>query len=160
MAHERGRPNGNGNGSASSFGGLTGASNAGEQIRDIVHVLFKRKRLIGTLFLAVCLPGLLITAMQKPSWLATAKVMISKERNDPTLQPTDLTKVDPIQLNEALVNSEVQVLGSRDLMARVVRVLAMASDGNRPPHLEGKVTPFGSQVLSLAQNLTITPIKA
>ena len=57
MAHEahRGRPDGNGNGNG--YSGSAGPQNAGEQIRDIVHVLFKRKRLIAALFLAVALPS-------------------------------------------------------------------------------------------------------
>lgn len=166
MAHEpvQRRPNGNGNGNGDGNGhgysSLSGPQNASEQIRDILHVLFKRKRLIAALFLAVALPGLTTTALRNPSYVATAKVLISTQRSDPTVQPSDLTKIDPVQLNESLVNSEVQIIGSRDMLEQVVRVLAASSDGNRPPHLEAKGTPFGQQVLALGQNLSITPIKA
>src|SRR5262249_13245517 len=91
----------------------------------------------------------------------TAKVMISTQRSDPTLQPTDLTKLETIQLNESLVNSEVHVIGSRDLLDEVVRALAFSGDGLQPPHLEERGGPsFGEQVLAMSQNLSITPIKA
>jgi uncharacterized protein involved in exopolysaccharide biosynthesis len=163
MAHEptdwqgnRRNGNGNGNGYGSAAGwGPTG----NEQIRDILHVIFKRKRFIGLLFLAVALPGVTTTLLRKPSYVASAKVMISTQRSDPTLQPTDLTKLETIQLNQSLVNSEVQVVGSRDLLERVVRTLAVSGDGNAPPHVEGASNTFGRQVLGLGQGLSISPIK-
>ena len=100
-----------------------------EQIRDILHIIFKRKRLIGVLFLAVALPGLITTVQQKTKYIASAKVMISSSRTDPTLQPTDVTKLETVQLNESLVNSEVHVVSSRDLLESVVRSLAASNDG-------------------------------
>jgi uncharacterized protein involved in exopolysaccharide biosynthesis len=151
------RPNGNGSGYSSAVG--WGAS-GNEQIRDILHVIFKRKRLIGILFLSVALPGLIATLLRKPSYVASAKVMISTQRSDPALQPTDLTKLETVQLNQSLVNSEVQVIGSRDLLERVVRALAVSGDGNAPPHVEDVSTTFGNQVLGLGQFLSITPISS
>jgi uncharacterized protein involved in exopolysaccharide biosynthesis len=153
--------NGNGNGNGYSYGRVAGWGASGsEQIRDILHVLFKRKRLIGALFLAVALPGLIATLLKKPSYQAVAKVMISTQRDDPTLQPSDLTKLETIQLNEALVNSETQVIGSRDLVERVVRSLAVSEDGNGPLRAEKTSSALGNAVLSMAQNLTVNPIKA
>jgi polysaccharide biosynthesis transport protein len=128
-----------------------------EQIRDILHVLFKRKRFIAIVFLAITLPGLIATLARKPSYVATAKVMISTQRTDPTVQPTDLTRLETIQLNESLVNSEVHVIGSRDLLEHVVRSLALTGDGEP---LQIRSMPFGQQILRMGQNLNITPIKA
>ena len=108
----------------------------------------------------MALPGVIATLLRKPSYVATAKVMISTARSDPTMQPTDVTKLETIQLNESLVNSEVQVVGSRDLLERVVRTLATGGDGNIPPHLNATGSTFGEQVLAMSQNLSITPIKA
>ncbi len=150
------RRNGNGNGYSSTAG--WGASGS-EQVRDILHVIFKRKRFIGALFLTVALPGLIATLLRKPSYVASAKVMISTQRSDPTMQPTDLTKLETIQLNQSLVNSEVQVVGSRDLLEHVVRTLAVSGDGNGPPHVEKTGSTFGDEVLGLGQNLSITPVK-
>jgi uncharacterized protein involved in exopolysaccharide biosynthesis len=175
MAHEptrRDRPNGGrggsgygtsggGGGGSSYYGWPGGAQNASEQIRDILHVVFKRKRLIAVIFLAITLPGLVATLARKPSYVASAKVMISKQRSDPTVQPTDLTSLETIQLNESLVNSEVHVIRSRDLLDNVVRSLALSGDaaGLIPAHLKG-TTSFGQQALGMANNLVITPIKA
>jgi succinoglycan biosynthesis transport protein ExoP len=173
MAHEptrRDRPTGgrNGNGGYGSGSGQgsyngwpNGAQNASEQIRDILHVIFKRKRLIAIVFLAITLPGLVATLARKPSYIATAKVMISTQRDDPTLQPTNLDRLETIQLNESLVNSEVHVIKSRDLLDNVVRSLAISGNFTEPlPVLLKSATPFGQQVIGMGTNLIITPIKA
>jgi succinoglycan biosynthesis transport protein ExoP len=155
-----GNGNGNGNGNGPYDVGPSWAQNGNEQVRDILHVIFKRKRLIAALFLVVALPGLLVTAMRKPSYTASAKVMISTQRSDPTLQPTDLTKLETVQLNDALVNSEVQVINSRDLLERVVRVLATGGDGSGPVRSDGDGASFGEQILKMSTSLSIIPIRA
>jgi uncharacterized protein involved in exopolysaccharide biosynthesis len=159
--NNQGNANGNGgNGNGNGYNNFGWSQSGSDQIRDILHVIFKRKRLIGALFLAVALPGLLATLLRKPSYIASAKVMISTQRSDPTMQPTDITRLEVIQLNESLVNSEVHIIGSRDLLEHVVRTLATSGDGSGPPHLDSAKNSFGEQVLSMSQNLGITPIKA
>jgi uncharacterized protein involved in exopolysaccharide biosynthesis len=120
--------------------------------------LFKHKRLITGLFLAVALPGLLSALLQRPKYVASAKVMISASRTDPTVQPTDVTKLEPVQLNESLVNTEVHIVTSRDLLSAVARSLAMNGSEGTQPGLQ-KVA-FGDQLTSLQSALSVTPIKA
>jgi len=127
----------------------------GEQLRDILHVLFKRKKLIIGLFLAVSLPGIVATAMQKPTYVASATVLISSQRTDPEVQPTDLTRLEQTKLNESLVNSEVHLITSRELVERVVRDLSRRDDGTMRVTDNG----FGRQVLSLRNRLAVTPVK-
>jgi len=170
MAHEptgRDRPNGGSNGNGNG-GGYVYASyskgaapqNASDQLREILHVLFKRKRLIGVVFLAITLPGLAATLTKKPSYTATAKVMISTQRDDPTLQPTTVDRLEAIQLNEALVNSETHVIKSPNLLDTVVRGLAVSGDAAEPLPAAKSGIPFGQQVIGMATSLLITPIKA
>jgi len=155
-----GTGNGNGNG---NFNAVYGSASGGgpttnDQVRDVLHVVFKRKRLIAVLFLAIALPGVLTSVLRKPVYVASAKVMVSTQRTDPMVQPTDMTRLDTIQLNESLVNSEVHVIGSRDLIEQVVRTLASSSNGDGMPHNDGRET-FGAKVLKLGRNLGVTPIK-
>ncbi len=152
--------NNGGNNGGYGYGGGAGTQVGGAPIRDILHVIFKRKRLIATVFLVIVLPALVATVLRKPSYVATAKVEISTLRSDPTMQPTDLTRLETIQLNESLVNSEVHVISSRDLLEQVVLKLAPSRDGNSPPREGAKVALYGEQILNLAQNLAVTPIKA
>ncbi len=152
---------GNGNGHGSYYSGSGGTQNVSEQIRDILHVIFKRKRLIAIIFLAITLPGLVATLARKPSYLATAKVMISTQRDDPALQPTTLDRLESIQLNESLVNSEVHIIKSTNLLDSVVRTLAISGDAADPLPAQSKSgTSFGQQVIGLGTSLLITPIKA
>jgi uncharacterized protein involved in exopolysaccharide biosynthesis len=144
-----------GNNNTGGYGGGWG-QNGGEQVRDILHVVFKRIRLIILLFVIVSLPGLIVTALQRPTFIASAKVMITTQRSDPTLQPTEETTLDQIRLNESLVNSEVHVINSRELLERVVLDLARADDGTILTGTKG----FGDQVLRLGQKLSVIPIKA
>lgn len=152
-------------GGPGNFGGNTGwNANGGwngpasDQIRDILHVLFKHKRLIGALFLAVAFPGLLSTLLQRPKYVASAKVMISASRTDPTVQPTDVTKLEPVQLNESLVNTEVHIVTSRDLLASVARSLAVNGAGTMSPVAQKR--SIADQLVSLQSALAVTPIKA
>lgn len=153
--------NGNTNGTANQSGwGPAGWGPSGaEQVRDILHVLFKHQRLILALFLLVALPGVLVTFFKKPSYLASAKVMISRMRSDPLVQPTDLTRLDPVTINESLVNSEVHLLSSRDLIERVVRTLNASNDRDGVPAPSAQMASFGDQVLAMGRNLGITPVK-
>jgi uncharacterized protein involved in exopolysaccharide biosynthesis len=132
-----------------------GGQDGGEQIRDILHVIFKRKKLILLLFLAVALPGIVATALQKPSYLASAMVMISSQRSNSELQPTDLTRLAEMKLNESLVNSEVHLVKSRELVERVVRELSRSDDGTM--RVSGQ--SYGKQVLSLRNKLSVVPVK-
>lgn len=132
---------------------------ATDQVRDVLHVLFKHKRLIGGLFLAVALPGLLGTILQRPKYVATAKIMISASRTDPTVQPTDVTKLEPVQVNESLVNTEVHIVSSRDLLESVARSLAMPENRGVAP-VADKPINIAAQLQALQSALSVTPIKA
>lgn len=146
------------NGNYAGGGGGGWGQNGGEQIRDILHVVFKRIRLIILLFIMVALPGIIVTTLQRPVYVASAKVMISSQRTDPTLQPTEETRLEQIRLNESLVNSEVHVVNSRELLEQVILDLARADDGSIRPTSDK--TTFGGQVLNLSRKLSVIPIKA
>jgi hypothetical protein len=69
--HGNGNGGGNGNGNGGNYNaaypaGSAGAASTNDQIRDILHVVFKRRRLIAVLFLAVALPGVLASVLRRP----------------------------------------------------------------------------------------------
>lgn len=149
---------GNFGGNAGWNGNAGSTGTASDQVRDILHLLFKHKRLIAGLFLAVALPGLVSTLLQRPKYLATAKVMISTSRTDPTVQPTDVTKLEPVQLNESLVNTEVHIVTSRDLLVSVAR--SLATNGEREVQPVAQKMAFAKELAALQSSLSVTPIKA
>jgi uncharacterized protein involved in exopolysaccharide biosynthesis len=174
MAYDTQRPrngnghgNGNGNGNAyrnASSGGAARALSGNEQVREVLHVVFKRRRLILTLFLVVALPGVVVTMLSRPKYVATAKVLITTDRTDATVQPTDLTKVDNLQLNESLVNSETHIIRSRQMEEQVVRDLLYGDDyakgGMQKAALKVDDAALGRRVLSFDTELLVTPIRA
>ena len=76
LGNQHGGNQGGGNNGGYGYGAFAGAQGGSEQIRDILHVIFKRKRVIAAVFLVIVLPALLATALRKPSYIATAKVQI------------------------------------------------------------------------------------
>jgi len=156
---------GNGNGPEGKPGIENGTLASSEQVHEVLHVLFKRWRLAATLFILVALPGLIAASLRPPLYVATAKVLISTDRADLTIQPTDLTRLTTVNLNESVVNSEVHIIKSRELLEEVAQdMLAGRLDGN---HIENhgagsRYKPpvrLGTQILRLANALAVTPIR-
>jgi uncharacterized protein involved in exopolysaccharide biosynthesis len=164
--------NGNGNGHGNGHGNGDELS-VNEQIREIMHVIFKRWRLVAVLFLLVSLPGLLLSVMARDSYIATGKVLITSDRANVTLQPTDTDRLSTVNLNEAVVNSEVHIIRSREVLERVAQRLAAGSAtgarngrgangkaaANETEDLGGD-EKLGQQAMKLGIDLMVTPIKS
>lgn len=149
---------GNGNGHASGYGHAT----AVEQVQEILHVLFKRWRLIVGLFIVVSLPGLVATCARSPIYSAQGKVLIVSDRANATIQPTEVDSLATLKLNQSIVNSEVQLISSRDLMERVVRGLVVASNGGGVLAVANAANgsgAIGKSVVDFSRRLKVTPIR-
>ena len=101
-----------------------------ERLAGIVSVACQRWRLILVLFLIVSIPALLITFLRGPTYIASAKVLI--------VSPSDAGGVGAADVPETIVNSEVHIIRSRELMRQVVRALATAGSGDDPAVREEK----------------------
>ncbi len=162
---------GNGYGNGNGYGGGDGSGGGGEilrspsakeQLYEILHVVFKRWRWIAALFLAVALPGVVMTASQGRRYAAKAKVMIVSERADVTIQPTEEDNLALVKLNEAIVNSEVHVMRSFDLMKRVATQLEVARAGGDIVGIANASTAdidINRRAQRIARRLKVTPIR-
>lgn len=176
--HKASRENGNGNANGQAAGSGNGAGGNGpggggkdltvrsvtakEQLFEILHVAFKRWRMIAGLFLVVALSGLLAVLARGPQFLAAGKVMITSDRADLTLQPTDVDSLALLKLNEAAVNSEVHLIQSRELLEQVVRGLALARAGGNVVNIASAVDDreaIASRVMRITTRLKVTPIR-
>jgi uncharacterized protein involved in exopolysaccharide biosynthesis len=167
--HGNGRNgNGHGNGNGPGGGGYGygygyGAVSAKEQLYEILYVIFKNKRKILFAFLAVFGTGALMALLKPSVFVATAKVIISTDRADLTIQPTDLTSLTTLKLNESAVNSEVHVIRSRELMETVVRGLRTRTARGGVlgiANAAGDEEKLGQQAVTLANALKVNPIRA
>jgi len=103
---------------------------AHDQLRDILHVVFKRKRLAVALFLVVSLPVVVDALLRKPIYRAVAQVGISSAPS-----------VSTLQLNESLMKSEIDIISSHDLLDGVAAQFAASGIESGPP---GRKTMFNN----------------
>lgn len=158
---------GNGNGNGHGPGGgpephqAQGAS-AKEQVFEILHVVFKRWRLIAGLFAVVALSGLLAVLSRGPQYSAKGKVMITSDRADAVIQPTDADSLALLKLNESVVNSETHLIQSRELLEQVVRGLALARAGGNVVNIANAADDreaISSRAMRIGNRLKVTPIR-
>jgi len=151
--------NGNGNGNG---GPEQRSASAKEQLFEILHVVFKRWRLIAGLFAVVALSGLLAVLSRGPQFSASGKVMITDDRADATIQPTEADSLALLRLNEAVINSEVHVVQSRELLEQVVRGLALARAGGNVMNIANAADDreqISERAMRIANRLKVTPIR-
>jgi uncharacterized protein involved in exopolysaccharide biosynthesis len=159
--HGPGGGGGNGNGNGNGHPEARSAS-AKEQLFEILHVVFKRWRLIAGLFAVVALSGLLAVLSRGPQYSASGKVMITSDRADATIQPTEADSLATLKLNEAIVNSEVHVVQSRELLEQVVRGLALARVGGNVINIANAADDreaISERAIRIRNRLKVTPIR-
>jgi len=111
--------------------------------RDIVAVGFRHGWLMVISFLGVFLGVAVVTWVMPPRYDAQVKLMVKRERIDPVLGTTQNMQIIPEDMTEQDLNSEVELLKSRDLMERVVLETGL--------HKEGKTSVLRSMLLKLSR---------
>lgn len=95
-------------------------------LRDLLHIIFKRKFVILVFFLAVLVGGFAGLKIFAPTYAATAKLMLKIGREDiyvPVVSGTTMnTPLWPMAREEQL-NSEIQILTSGDLIRKLVETM-------------------------------------
>jgi len=111
-------------------------------IRQALTAVFKRWRLALGLFAVIFIPSVVGNYAQDPVYRATAKVLIKNVRAYPEVSP--LPRPAPVDRppNEAIINSEMQLMRSGDLLRRVHFELAAqkaeaGEDDSRVPSVRG-----------------------
>lgn len=99
--------------------------------RDLVAVLFRHRRVLAVSFLTIFLAVILYAVLQPKRYEAEMKILVKRERADPVVSAENSisSQLEPLVTEEEL-NSEVELLKSRDLLEKVV----IDCDLARPPH--------------------------
>jgi uncharacterized protein involved in exopolysaccharide biosynthesis len=143
-------------------------------LREIAAPLFRQRKLLLPTFLGVVLVTVLIVAFLPQDYQAEMKILVKHERVDAAVSPgRDPAVVNAGDVTEEELNSEVQILSSRDLLERVVvscnlqnlqpdhfwdRIFNKAAAqgaGNR----ENDAKKISRAVLALEKKLKIEPLK-
>lgn len=142
-----------------------GARIAPATMRDFVAIAFRRRRLMVLSFSGILLGAILAAVLQPDRYEAQMKILVKHERVDPAAPGLQL-------VTEEQLNSEVELLKSRDLLEKVVlacdlqrqnysiwhRVFA-AMGMSRAPWGPGIANPVPGAVRTLEKQLSVEVVK-
>jgi uncharacterized protein involved in exopolysaccharide biosynthesis len=102
-------------------------------IREVLGMLFRHQRLILGTFAVILLAACAVILLTPARYETELKILIRRDRADPLLSadPANIT-VSPDRITEEDVNSEVDLLKSRDLMEQVAKAAGLADQTTRP----------------------------
>jgi len=89
-------------------------------VRDGAAIAFRHLWLMVLSFLIVFLGVVAVTALITPKYRAQIKILVKRERADQVVSAEQTTQVVNPDLSEVDLNSEVELLKSRDLLTKVV----------------------------------------
>ena len=139
--------------------------------RDVLALIFRHRTLIGASFLAIFLGVVIGTWMLPMQYQASMKILVKRERVDPVVTPVSNVQAAAGDVSLEDLNTEVELLKSRDLLEKVVvscgldtikddsflnRILSYCGIGERSS--SGPGTRIPRAVGALANNLTVEPI--
>jgi uncharacterized protein involved in exopolysaccharide biosynthesis len=102
-------------------------------LRDVVAPVFRQRRLATLIFLGIFV-GAILTALLLPrKYEAEMKILVNRDRVDSVVTPNPAMPVpaEPVPVvSEEDLNSEVELLKSRDLLEKVALACGLASQEN------------------------------
>src|ERR1700735_1363253 len=117
-------------------------------LRDVLTPVFRQRRLAVTIFVGIFAGAILSALLLPPRYEAEMKILVNQDRVDPVItSDTDIQRGSTAisTVSEEDLNSEVELLKSRDLLEKVVLASGLESKDEPPwekPSIESK-TPFG-----------------
>ena len=103
-------------------------------LRDVAAVFFRQQRL-WTLSFVVVLVGVVSYGVFAPAYRAEMKVLVRRGRTNASATPTlrQAPQFDGKGVSEEDLNSEVELLRERDVLAQVVRTAGLAAGTSWSP---------------------------
>jgi uncharacterized protein involved in exopolysaccharide biosynthesis len=133
----------------------------GKQVRNGLETLFRHFRLAAASFLAM-LAGLAIaTAWMPRPYQSEMKFLITNERLEPVVSSEDNTNTPSARdvINEEMLNSEVELMQSDDVLRRVLATVGRPPLGGVSDWLHRKEIASPRQVQNFRSHLQIEVIK-
>ena len=128
-------------------------------LRDLLSVGFRQKRLMINTFLGVFSLVILLAAMLPRKYQSEMKILVRHERADNMVTPD---REQPMQLRTEVsdeeLQSEAELLNSRDLLTKVVVACDLQKTGERSPSNQDD-EHTSRAVVKLANALKVEPIK-
>src|ERR1700693_3971974 len=102
--------------------------------RDVLAPLFRRRRLLAISFLGIFLGGILSAIVMPKQYNANMEILVKRERVDPvvTSEATPQGGQQAPAVTQEELNSEVELLKSRDLLEKVVFANGLQQEKKEP----------------------------
>jgi uncharacterized protein involved in exopolysaccharide biosynthesis len=129
--------------------------------RDFLTILFKHRSKVGAIFLASVLTAAIVSFLIPPTYEAKSSLMVKFGRENVNRPEVGNAQSFLLFLTqEEVVNPEIQILSSRELIEKVLTTLKVETVypdlvTSPPP----KVTPLQAAVLAFGKNLTVEGVK-
>jgi uncharacterized protein involved in exopolysaccharide biosynthesis len=128
-------------------------------LRDVVAPVFRHRRLVAVSFLGIFLGSIIATLVLPKQYEAEMKILVKRERVDPSLTSGRTTVIEPrSDVSEEQVQSEVELLQSRDLLENVVKGCRLVQAGNGQDDRETSIS-LARAVRNLQKALRVEPLK-
>ena len=128
-------------------------------LRDVVAPVFRHRQLVAVSFLGIFLGSIVGAFLLPKQYQAEMKILVKRERVDPVLTSDKTTVIQPnSEVSEEQVQSEVELLRSRDLLENVVKASGLASAESGQNDREQSAN-LARAVRNLEKKLQAEPLK-
>jgi polysaccharide chain length determinant protein (PEP-CTERM system associated) len=106
----------------------TGFGSNSMSLRDGAGAMFRRKALVLLTFLTVVLGTAIVTFLLPNKYESRMKILVKNQRVDATITPEATAGAPSVEseVSESQINSEIELLTSRDLLTQVVKECGLA----------------------------------
>lgn len=148
-------------------------SNLGQfSLREVLTIAFKRKVLVAAVALSIPMVVLIASLLLPRTYEVSATLVVNRARAEMPLAPTDSDRLVVSQLNEQDLNSEIEVLRSREMIEAVLESMG-DFESSRPERAGFKkhigaikqmlgstdLSVFDALVVDLQENIGITAVR-
>jgi uncharacterized protein involved in exopolysaccharide biosynthesis len=115
-------------------------------LRSVLTVVFKHRALI--LAFSILVPVAVVSSVlsRPPTYEASATLLVNKARAEVPLAPTESPQLIVNQLSESDLNSEIEILKGRRLIAEALRSLDLEPGNPRPEGFMASLRSFGRRI--------------
>jgi uncharacterized protein involved in exopolysaccharide biosynthesis len=132
-------------------------------LRDWLAIGFRQRRLIIHTFLGILSIAIVIAFLLPKKYEAQMKILVKHERAEQVVSPERESPIQrPTEVSEEELQSEAELIRSRDLLGKVVVACDLQTSGGGffwNKKAEGDDQKIGRAVLRLEKDLTVQPIK-
>lgn len=103
-------------------------------VKQIAQTIWRRKFLIAAIILLVVVSGMFATIMVTPKFEATMSILVSRDRIDPQINPSDKNpEITQTTISDEEFNSELELIKSGEVIAGVVKDLDLLNNQKPKP---------------------------